>query len=234
VESGVSQGYNTLLETHQEKSRMELSERWAEALHPPADVQGVIFDCDGTLADTMPLHYRAWADTLASTDVAMSEAMFYELGGVGTEEIVRLLNAQHASQLPVAETAAQKERRYEELLPEAPAIRPVVTLVRSLHGKLPLAVASGGIRRLVEKTLAALELTDCFQAIMTIDDVTHGKPAPDMFLRAAEALGVPPQQCLVYEDSDLGLEAARRAGMRWVDVRPIVEAERAAARARAG
>jgi HAD superfamily hydrolase (TIGR01509 family) len=192
----------------------------------------VIFDCDGTLADTMPLHYRAWAETLALSGAAMSEALFYELGGVPTEEIVRILNARHGYQLSVRETAVDKEERYEALLPQAPAVRPVVALARSLCGQLPLAVASGGIRRLVDKTIAALDLTHCFQAIKTAEDVVHGKPAPDLFLAAAAALGVPPDRCLVYEDSDLGLEAARRAGMPWVDVRPLVEAERAALRQR--
>src|SRR5436309_13519963 len=87
--------------------------------------RGAIFDCDGTLADTMPLHYRAWAETLALSGAEMSEALFYELGGVDTEEIVRILNARHRYQLPLAEPAGAKERRYEALLPEAPAIRPV-------------------------------------------------------------------------------------------------------------
>lgn len=201
-----------------------------EDLELPVDVEGVIFDCDGTLADTMPLHYRAWAETLALSGTEMSEALFYELGGVATEEIVRILNARHGGHLPVAETAAAKEQRYEELLPQAPAIRPVVTLARMLCGRLPMAVASGGIRRLVDKTLAALDLTHCFQAIRTAEDVVHGKPAPDLFLSAAAAIGVPPERCMVYEDSDLGLEAARRAGMRWVDVRPLVHAERATTR----
>ncbi len=200
---------------------------WTGTLTLPEGIEGVIFDCDGTLADTMPLHYRAWAETLALTGAAMSEALFYELGGVATEEIVRILNARHGCQLPIAETAAAKEQRYEELLPRAAAIRSVVALARSLCGRLPLAVASGGIRRLVEKTVAALDLTHCFQAIRTAEDVTHGKPAPDLFLSAAAALGVAPERCMVYEDSDLGLEAARRAGMQWVDVRPIVAAERA-------
>lgn len=197
------------------------------ALELPEGVEGVIFDCDGTLADTMPLHYRAWAETLALSGAEMSEALFYELGGVATEEIVRILNARHGYQLPVADTAAAKERRYEELLPQAPAIGPVVALVRSLCGQMPLAVASGGIRRLVDKTLAALELTHCFPVVRTTEDVMHGKPAPDLFLSAAEALGVPPSRCLVLEDSDLGLEAARRAGMHWIDVRPLVAADRA-------
>ena len=129
----------------------------------------------------------------------------------------------------MAETAAAKERRYEDLLPQAPAVRPVVTLARSLCGRVPMAVASGGIRRLVDKTLAALDLTRCFQAIRTAEDVVNGKPAPDLFQSAAAAIGVAPERCMVYEDSDLGLEAARRAGMRWVDVRPLVQAERATA-----
>jgi HAD superfamily hydrolase (TIGR01509 family) len=197
-----------------------------EELKLPLGVEGVIFDCDGTLADTMPLHYRAWAETLAPTGIEMSEALFYELGGVATAEIVRILNARDGGHLPLAETAAAKERRYEALLPQAPAIRPVVTLARSLCGRVPMAVASGGIRRLVDKTLAALDLTHCFQAIRTAEDVVRGKPAPDLFLSAAAALGVAAERCIVYEDSDLGLEAARRAGMQWVDVRPIVAAER--------
>ena len=199
-----------------------------EELELPVGIEGVIFDCDGTLADTMPLHYRAWAETLHTTGVVMTEALFYELGGVATEEIVRILNARDGCNLPVAETAAEKERRYEMLLPQAPAIGPVVALARRLCGRMPLAVASGGIRRLVDKTLAALDLTHCFPVIRTPEDVALGKPAPDLFLSAAEALGVPPARCLVYEDSDLGLEAARRAGMQWMDVRSIVDAERAA------
>src|SRR5229473_7952678 len=109
-------------------------------LELPVDVEGVIFDCDGTLSDTMPLHYRAWAETLALSGAEMSEALFYELGGVATEEIVRILNTRHGYHLPVAVTAAAKERRYEELLPEAPAIRPVATLARTLCGRLPMAV----------------------------------------------------------------------------------------------
>jgi HAD superfamily hydrolase (TIGR01509 family) len=156
----------------------------------------------------------------------MAETLFYELGGVASEEIVRILNDRHGYQLPVRETAAAKESRYEELLPRALAVRPVVALVRTLYGRIPLAVASGGIRHLVDKTVAALELTLCFAAIKTAEDVVHGKPAPDLFLAAAAAIGVSPEQCIVYEDSDLGLEAARRAGMAWFDVRPLVQAGR--------
>lgn len=200
-------------------------------LPEPGTFDGVIFDCDGTLADTMPLHYRAWCETLAGRGASISEELFYDLGGVATEEIVRILNARYGTRLPVEETAAEKEAHYVALLPQAPPVQPVAALAREYHGRYPLAVASGGIRPLVETTLAALGLADCFQAVLTAEDVSCGKPAPDLFLLAAERIGVAPVRCVVYEDSELGLEAARRAGMRGIDVRPWVAAARRARQA---
>jgi beta-phosphoglucomutase-like phosphatase (HAD superfamily) len=187
---------------------------------------GAIFDCDGTLADTMPLHFQAWCEALAARGTSMSEELFYALGGVATEEIVRILNARQGTLLPVAETAAEKERRYVTLLPQAPPVPRVVALVREYCGRIPMAVASGGIHPLVQTTLQALAIADCFQAILTAEDVRRGKPDPEIFLLAAERLGVKPARCVVYEDSDLGLEAGRRAGMRGIDVRPWVAAGR--------
>jgi len=191
-------------------------------LPEPGSFDGAIFDCDGTLADTMPLHYRAWCEALARQGASMSEALFYELGGVPTEEIVRILNARHGIALDAKATAAAKEALYVTLLPCATPVEPVVALVREYQGRYPLAVASGGIRALVDRTIAALGLDGCFQAILTAEDVARGKPEPDLFLLAAERIGVRPERCVVYEDSDLGLEAARRAGMLGVDVRPWV------------
>jgi beta-phosphoglucomutase family hydrolase len=196
----------------------------AEPIDPLAAItrpfRGLIFDCDGTLADTMPLHYRAWVDALAARNAEISEQLFYDLAGVPTTDIIRILNERFGYSLDVEEAAAAKEELYEELLHQAPAIQRVVDLVHEYHGRYPMAVASGGIRRLVDKTVRALELTEQFDAICTAEDVERGKPNPDLFLLAAERIGVPPAECIVLEDSELGLEAARRAGMQPVDIRP--------------
>jgi HAD superfamily hydrolase (TIGR01509 family) len=186
----------------------------------PRAFSGLIFDCDGTLADTMPLHYDAWVRALRERGGQLPEPLFYELAGVPTVDIVRVLNQRFGTALDPEETAHAKEALYEELLPQAAPIEPVVAWVHEYRGRLPLAVASGGLRRLVLKTLAGLGLEDAFQVVCTAEDVTHGKPAPDLFLLTAERLRVPAAECVVLEDSDLGLEAARRAGMQGVDIRP--------------
>lgn len=182
--------------------------------------RGAIFDCDGTLADTMPLHYRAWTETLEPLGVSFSERLFYDLAGVPTVDIVRILNNRFGHRLDPEAVAHDKEVRYEELLPQAPPVPRVVALVREYRGRYPLAVASGGIRRLVLKTVEALRIAECFDAVCTAEDVSRGKPEPDLFLLAATRLAVPAVECVVFEDSDLGLEAARRAGMQGVDIRP--------------
>jgi HAD superfamily hydrolase (TIGR01509 family) len=184
---------------------------------------GVIFDCDGTLADTMPLHYRAWAEAMRVRSAEFPEPLFYELGGVPTVRIVELLNERFGYSLNPEEVAHHKEEVYEELLPEALPVERVCALVREYAGRYPLAVASGGLRRLVVKTVEALHLLPLFQVVCTAEDVEHGKPAPDLFLFAAARLGVAPQDCVVFEDSDLGLEAAYRAGMQAVDIRPWLD-----------
>jgi len=183
---------------------------------PPGSFAAYIFDCDGTLADTMPTHYHAWQTALGEHAASFPEAMFYELGGVPTSRIVEILNERHGFSLPVDETVARKEAIFLELSPEIAAIEPVVALAKEFHGKKPLAVASGGHRRIVMSTLRALGIADLFQAVVTAEDYQRGKPSPDPFLEAALRLGVPPEQCLVFEDTATGIAAATAAGMKSV------------------
>lgn len=187
---------------------------------PPGDFSAYIFDCDGTLADTMPTHYRAWQTALGEHARGFSEAMFYELGGVPTARIVEIMNERHGLQLPVDETVAHKEAIFLELSPEIAAIEPVVALARRFHGSKPLAVASGGHRRIVMNTLRALGIAELFDAIVTAEDYQRGKPSPDPFLEAALRLNVRPEECLVFEDTATGIAAATAAGMQSVLVPP--------------
>jgi HAD superfamily hydrolase (TIGR01509 family) len=183
--------------------------------------EALIFDCDGTLADTMPAHYRAWLECLRPYEIPFPEERFYAMGGIPTREIVRVLAGELGKTVDLAAFVVAKE---EAFLMQAAQIIPIVKVVeiaRAARGISPMAVASGGQRRIVERTLGLLHILDWFDAIVTAEDTVHGKPAPDLFLEAARRLGVPPENCTVYEDADLGIEAARRAGMKWVDVRLI-------------
>src|SRR5687767_8744057 len=159
-------------------------------LEIPSHVRGLIFDCDGTIADTMPLHYQAWLAALQEHSIDFPEAMFYEMAGIPTRRIIEILNEKHGYNLPVDEATDRKENLFIEMIPKVAPIEPVVTLVRQFHGQLPLAVATGGTRAICHKTLQALGLDGYFQAIVTADDVEHGKPAPDIFLEAARRLDV--------------------------------------------
>src|SRR5687768_1032362 len=187
----------------------------------PGHVRGLVFDCDGTIADTMPLHYEAWVAALKEHSVEFSEALFYELAGVPTARIIEILNERHGHDMPVQDTADYKESLYQQLLPRVVPIEPVVVLVKEFAGKLPMAVATGATQGICRKTLGSLGLLEYFQHIVTADDVLHGKPAPDIFLEAARRIGVPPESCYAFEDADLGLQAARTAGMTAIDIRPM-------------
>ena len=185
-------------------------------------MEALIFDCDGTLADTMPAHYRAWLATLAPFGVTFPEDCFYALGGVPTREISRLIVTEHALPVDHVALATRKEQAFVDGIAAVLPIAPIVDIARVRRAAVPMAVASGGYRRVVELTLRQVGILGWFQAVVTAEDTPRHKPDPDVFLEAARRLGVAPATCTVYEDSDIGLEAARRAGMRGVDVRPLL------------
>ncbi|MBX3745452.1 MAG: HAD-IA family hydrolase [Verrucomicrobiae bacterium] len=179
----------------------------------------LIFDCDGTLADTMPLHWQAWQAIQRRHNFTFPEDRFYSLGGVPSRDILTMLKSeQHLELNPIA-VALEKEETYLEMMVDIQPIHHVVEVARANAGRLPMAVASGGTRRVIELVLNRLGIRDLFQAVVTSEDVTRQKPAPDIFLEAARRLGVEPSRCRAYEDTDLGLQAIRAAGMEAVDVR---------------
>ena len=196
---------------------------------PPGEFAAYIFDCDGTLADTMPLHYQAWMAVLEPLGSDFPEEYFYSLGGVPTAKVMDYLNARNGSSHDSLEIARLKEEAFMELIPRVRAIEPVLEFVKTVAGRAPLAVASGGFKNVVLTILDALGARSYFQAVVTMEDVVHGKPAPDTFLEAARQLGVDPARCLVFEDTPLGREAALAAGMQCVLVPSglVVEREKA-------
>lgn len=179
---------------------------------------GYIFDCDGTIADTMPLHYLAWAQAMKDFGGTFPEELFYSWGGKPTSVIVEQLNAIYGLDLDVETTVAKKESYYLKTVSQVAPVEPVLAFAKSLHGTAPMAIASGGYHELVDATLDALGITYLFDAVVCAEDYKNGKPAPDPFLVAAKRLGVPPHDCVVFEDSPTGIAAAEAAGMAHVFV----------------
>lgn len=191
---------------------MQNKTAWRPTL-PEKEFDAFIFDCDGTLADTMPIHYRAWCHALGEHATLFPEPMFNDLGGVPTCRVVEILNEKHNLQLPVDDLVAQKEAVFQALSANVLPIDPVVDIARRFHKTKPMAVASGGHRHIVMRTLMSIGIVELFDTIVCSEDYSRGKPAPDPFLEAARRLGVEPSRCLVFEDSVTGLAAAQAAGM---------------------
>ena len=195
---------------------------------PEGDFKAYLFDCDGTIVDSMPLHFVAWGKALREWECAFTEEQFYSWGGRPVDEIIRALNEINGLQMPVDELLRTKEGLYREMLPELVGIPEVLEHIDHSYGVIPFAVVSGGPRRSVEASLDALGIRDRFEVLVCAGEYAQGKPHPEPFLKAAEMLGVRAEDCLVFEDADPGIEAAKAAGMQWVKVdSPMVRAGRA-------
>jgi beta-phosphoglucomutase-like phosphatase (HAD superfamily) len=203
----------------------------------PAAYDGFIFDCDGTLADSMPLHYRAWTLSLEEKLGRRSdftEELFYRFGGMPARQIVERLNRDFGYNLPPEKTAHDKEMVFLDLLPGIGPVPEVVEMLLHLGPKAKVAVASGGLTDIVRQTLHHIGIEcgpgEIVKFIVGSDQVTHGKPSPELFLRAASLLEADPARCLVFEDAEPGFIAAQAAGMKWIDVRPYRSGLSAAAK----
>lgn len=184
-----------------------------------SDIAGLIFDCDGTLADTMPLHWDAWRAVTRRHGVHFTEERFYALGGVPSRHILAMLAEEQGLSIDPLAVAHEKENAYLETLPQVGPIAEVVAIAQAHHRKLPMAVASGGTGKVIGMVLEKLGIRGWFDAVVTSEDVVRQKPAPDIFLEAARRIGVEPRRCRAFEDTDLGMEAIRAAGMEAIDVR---------------
>ncbi len=169
----------------------------------------------------MPIHYVAWVAALREVGLEFPEDQFYAFGGMSTEKIIRILaEEQQVLGIDVDALNHRKEALYLESLTHVQPIEVVTEVAYRYHGTLPLAVGSGGERWVVEKTLHQIGVLDLFVTVVGADDTERHKPEPDVYLEAARRLDVEPKRCVVFEDTDLGLEAARRADMIGIDIRP--------------
>jgi len=190
---------------------------------PDGAFKAYLFDCDGTIVDSMPLHYVTWGKVLAEYGIAFEEELFYAWGGMPVLEIVAELNKKHGLAMPAEELARRKREMYFEMLPQLQAIPEVMEHILETHGKIPFAVVSGSTRAAVTASLETLGILDRFELLVCAGEYTKGKPDPEPFLIAAEKLGVAPEDCLVFEDTEMGIDAATAAGMASVKVMQPLE-----------
>lgn len=187
---------------------------------PQGIFRAYLFDCDGTIVDSMPLHYVAWKKALREWNCEFGEEVFYAWGGRPTAEIISALNKMQRLSMPVESVARRKEELYFELLPQLKAVPEVLEHIEAQHGRIPFAVVSGSARESVMASLETLKLLHRFETLVCAGEYQKSKPDPEAFLLAASKLGMAPKECLVFEDTEMGIQAATAAGMASVKVPP--------------
>jgi HAD superfamily hydrolase (TIGR01509 family) len=196
---------------------------------PDGAFKAYLFDCDGTIVDSMPLHYVTWGAVLSEFGIVFEEELFYAWGGRPVPDIFASLNELHGVSLPQEDMMRRKKQMYFDMLPELQAVPEVMEHILESHGKVPFAVVSGSTRASVVASLEVLGILDRFDTLVCAEDYAKGKPDPEPFLLAAKRLGVDPGDCLVFEDTQMGIDAAIAAGMAWVKVMQPLERAKASA-----
>ena len=184
--------------------------------------KGLIFDLDGTLVDSMPLHYEAWKEVCSMKGLDFSEEEFYSLAGVPSDRIFEIINHRHGTDFEPVSDSELKEETYLKKIDKLKPVEPVFALARQFHGKLPMSIGTGSPGDHSWEAVKVLGLDKYFDILVSKNDVQKGKPDPETFLKCAEAMNVEPQFCQVFEDGEPGLQAAKTAGMIPTDIRQFV------------
>lgn len=184
------------------------------------DAQALIFDLDGTLLDSLGLHWRAWREAFREQGAEIDHDLFITYTGKPIQEIARILIEHYNLSVDYHQILAAKERLVYQHLSEIEEVEAVAQVARDNYGRVPMAIGTGSDRKRAEMMLRNAGMLHMFDAIVCAEDVVDHKPAPDTFVRCAELMGVDPTKCQVFEDGEPGLQAARTAGMIATDVRP--------------
>lgn len=184
--------------------------------------EGLIFDMDGTLADSMPIHFEAWKITAREHGFEFTEDQFLGMAGMPTWRIVPVINERLGLNIDPEKFSRRKEQVFLELLTDVKPVEPVVELVYRYHNKIPMSIGTGGKREIAMLTIKMMGLDKYIDILVAADDVINHKPAPDTFLECARLMGIEPSLCQVFEDGEMGLKAAEAAGMIATDIRPYV------------
>lgn len=192
------------------------------ALKIHKNAKALIFDLDGTIADSMPVHFMAWKLTAAENGFEYTEKCFLETAGMPTHKIVPIINRRFGLSLDPEKFSRRKEEIFLENIKDVKLILPVAETIIRYYERLPMSIGTGGKKRIALLTLEILELKKYFDIIVSAEDVHNHKPHPDTFLKCAELMSVPPEFCQVFEDGEMGLIAAEKAGMIVTDVRPYL------------
>jgi beta-phosphoglucomutase family hydrolase len=185
------------------------------------DIKGLIFDLDGTLADSMPLHVKAWIYAANHFGVEFTTSFLRNHTGTPAWKIASILLEEQgmSDRVDVTEFLQKKNEGYYSIQDQVKAVEPVADVVRRYYNSMPMAVGTGGHREAVERTLEVTGLRKYFDIVVTANDVSNHKPHPETFLKCAGLMNVNPSSIMVFEDGELGIEAAEKAGMKPVDVR---------------
>ena len=189
----------------------------------PKSAKGLIFDLDGTVANTMQSHFEAWRAAVSPYGIDFTPELFLTLTGMPKAATIIKLNESFGTDMNTDEVGKAKAKVYKELVTKTQEIKVVTDVVRKYHGKLPMSIGTGSTQIGAQRTLSILGLKHYFNPIITADDVMNFKPAPDTFLKCAELMGVAPKDCIVFEDGILGIQAAESVGMMVVDVNDYFE-----------
>ena len=191
----------------------------------PQNTQALIFDLDGTIANTMQNHFLSWRTAVSPFGIDFTAELFKSLTGKPRDATILELNALFGTNMNPSEVGKVKGDTFKKMVHETQEIKVVADVVRKYHTILPMSVGTGSTRNGAKKTLEVIEMSHFFDIVITADDISNPKPHPEAFLKCAELMGVDPKHCVVFEDGILGMQAAKTAGMMVIDVNDYFKME---------